>query len=365
MRWLIAAALAAVAVAAWLLLRTESGAPPRTAAPAGEEAPETPPDRLSAPRAALPPPPGAPREEPKEQLPETPAETPAEKPDPGLLHVRILDRAAAAPVAAFRYVLHVPGRARAERAVAGHEVELRLPFDVDARLRIEADGFAPQEVTVQVPAAEPERAVRLELERALALAGVELRVQTADFAPVAWLSVRARRLVREDVAGVELWHRRASNPDGVYDLPLLEAGTYELELQALTEEGATAPLLPHVERVVFAGAESIARLVQLEPGALLELELRDARGALIGEDVAVALELPGLGDPGIPWQSMLEGEPVVRRGGLPANARAVSARALPAGVGTLRLRWRDGPVHERQVVLRAGETVRVEMALPD
>lgn len=371
MRMLLAVLFAAAIAVGWLLLRSEPPTPPITGGvPQFDHADDqTPVDPMRASRARLS---EAPVEQtrPDEREPPTapvsPAEAPTAATDAGKMHVRVLDRASGAPVEAFRFVLRRPDRPREDRAVPGAEADLQMPIDRDVRLRIEADGFEPQDFTVRLTPAEPERRVRVELERAVPAAGIEIRVQTPDLAPVTHLQVHAARVDPTRPTGlVELWHRRDEDVEGHYRLPEMSAGTYSFDLQAVTETGAPLPFLTHTETIEFGGAESIARVVQLQAGALVELEVRDAGGALLGTDVLVRILHPALTDPAVRWLATIDGQPVVGVGGLPGAAAALTARALPPGTCTLQARRGDGPVIERVLTLHAGGTEKVVINLPN
>jgi hypothetical protein len=332
-------------------------------APVVEQPPNHPADRPAnvAPepvRSSVPARPAPPIDEPGTPEPTPPANALAPA-DGVVVALDVLDRATGLPVPTFRYLLDTPGAPRADREVAGAHTELVLPHGSVTTLRVEANGYVPAApIALEFAPAEMRRAVRVPLEPAPVAVGVTLDVRDPAGQPVSRVKVRALWRALDTAADAPFepaWERSSQSADGRYRLPDLAAGSYRLHVSAIDADFQPLPLVPHVAALTFYGSEQVEVRVDLAPGAIVTLELRDAAGNPLGRDVAMRLEDHAGTAIETRWRWRADAEILEAIDMLPNAGRCTLVDPLPPGRYELLTRRGDGPVVRHPFVLAAGQ----------
>lgn len=209
----------------------------------------------------------------------------------GGVRVEVRDRASNQPMTGFKVRVVYRGKQATKWVGPIQEThyDALLDLESEAVLQVEAPGYTPsEEKVVKVSALEPETEVVFFLDRAMAFTGIELRVFEASLRPAKSVRVVAE-IKQPDNTWREMWNRRASRENGVYQLPDLKAGIYRLTLRAVPPEGQLDMHVPFVKEVEFTGGEKYEVFVQLVAGARLLLKVTDAEGKVLGQDVSVRL----------------------------------------------------------------------------
>ncbi len=212
----------------------------------------------------------------------------------GKLRLEVSDRISAEPVTAFNLVMIAPGQDRVDRQVEGSSLELEIPLELAASINIEAKGFEPRLLEgIRIPRDTGQLNLPVELERILQGSGVSLELRNHLFmaVPRVRLSLSSRDLQSQDESDFRLlWQREAENETGIFPLPELAPAHYLFAIQAIDDTGELAPLMRVEHKLSYYGAEQVAIPIQLQPGALLSLEVRNRTGEILGSDVVMRLE---------------------------------------------------------------------------
>lgn len=301
-----------------------------------------------------------------------PTPEPAARPN---LRLVVREQNGNAAVAQFTYALVLPRERRTGEGEAG-EAELTVPPNTRIDVVVEAPDHVPfRDVVQSPPPGAPARTLEVFLTRAATATGIVVQLQDQNGTTVEHVRAETWRLpsAAERRAPIDwrrerpLWSRQASDPNGRYELPQLEPGTYGVRLLALDAEGRVRPLQPFVREFTLTGSNGYDERVTLEPGCALGVEVVDSSYR--------ALE-PG--QRAVEWHLRLAGGPQQRhrwihrseRGRLAADdAPPVAGRCWleePVAPGLYRLVVTvDGTQRaDFQLALRAGERQTERLVLP-
>ncbi|MBK8978428.1 MAG: hypothetical protein IPM29_21210 [Planctomycetes bacterium] len=366
------AVLILVAVGALLALRDDAAAPGPAPAPTEDSAPgAAPPVTGPARRAAaepIPAPEAVPAAPPAATPPQ-PAQAAAGAGAPAVtVALRVVSARDRTPLAGFVVAPLDPIPALPiERAVGDHRVELAIDPGRPGRVRIEAAEFLPSApVDLAAAAAAGQAEVVVELVPALRGTGVLLLVRDDRLEPVGRLRVVAfrRPLGSPDSAEEQAWSRFAEREDGAYELPDLEPAAWRFELTALDAAGEPRPLVTADVSAPFDGGGRIERAVDLAPGALLSLAVRDpATGGPLGPTVALRLQTHDAAI--VPTRFVHRSADGVTTAvdTLPVADRCALDRALPPGDYVL-LTLADGAGEPWRTPFRATAGARIDLSVP-
>lgn len=272
---------------------------------------------------------------------------------------RVLDRLGR-PIGAARVAAQAAG---AGWVVAGTDDEgryvVRMASAAPARMRVEADGYVPEELAEVVP---PQNGLEFVLARRLALEGVvRAHGQAAGGAEVT-------------VAGASGTRTVEAGPDGAFGFAALAEGRYALRA-ALDDEAA------YVDGVMVAAGDGGSGVVavELQPATTVTGKLRDRAGRPIaGGEVTLAeaesAPLPRTvtsdGDGNFRFAAVLPGSYLATAradGFYPSEPHALRVGRTPTGV-ELRLdpgATIDGRVVDERAQPVAGAEVQVSGEAPD
>lgn len=270
-----------------------------------------------------------------------------------------------ATVAPFRWSFRT-ARETLRGEAATSPSPLPLPRGTEGLLLIEADQHQPyrvEELRVPQPGA-PALLLDCALLPAVERAGVTLVVTGPDAQPIDGVRVDAFELddQNRDAAwqlGAPLWSRRASSPDGLFELPPLPVGEFGVQLVAVDGEGRPRPLTAWRGAFALTGSNGFVDHVSLEPACALTLDLQDAQGAAFDPRPhgAVQLELTRPATPGLQrrWvAAATEGAgQVTAVDALPAPAPVWLAAPVAPGAYQLEIKIGGAVRAQRTLLLRA------------
>ncbi len=269
----------------------------------------------------------------------------------------------------FRIVPVTPTPALPNERLVEFDVEFRLALEPGERcsFRVEADGYVPSDplTETRLPT-EAWRDVDVRLVPATRATGVRVLIRDDRLTPVDHLRVVASRheLGTPGAPYTEAWTRENKAADGSYELPDLQPGSWRLKLVALDGDGNPRPLLPASVEFDQDGGARVERAVDLEPGALLSLEVRDQTTGQPLDRVPVRLERTDGTEVATRWvhRDADDGHRTVAQGGLPAAGRSQLEDPIRPGGYTLKVQLPDGTILERPLQLLPGG--REDLTLP-
>ncbi len=294
---------------------------------------------------------------------------------PGRFRFQVLDQSSNLPLQEVTFTLWQNGQRLFSR-LAHNPEQLQLALEQDYQLMLEKPGYQPSEkIKFRLETSTPQQEHRLFLIPSMQATGVELRVLDQWQQPIPYLQVRAQHFNKDkDKRTGQLWHRRQQSATGIYKLPTLAPGRYLLHMQAVDAQGQTTLHLSQELDLILTGNEAMVQDVILQQGANIRLQVRNANGALLGQDVGLLLLDAQMQEQSCTWEHLQaeEGDsqqfkPLPKASvGINCLTTAAPARLqqpITPGAYTLKLQYKDGPVMERSLYLRAGETAEVEVSL--
>jgi hypothetical protein len=294
--------------------RTEPVAPSPTAALERSDAPR--------PDAAKPPPerPPAPA---AEESPPSPA------PATAALHVHVRDLVSHEGIDAWSWRF-VGAQVAVRGAAASAAAPVELPRAAAGELWIEAPGYEPFRRPFVRVGDDHAPDLDVFLRPVMKNAGIRLVVHDLDHRPVTRVRVACFGRTSGDDdrwhLDAPMWTREATHDNGDYELPPLPPGDFGVLLLGLDEQGEPRPLLPYRRTFLLTGSNGFLEDVALEPGCVLELELRTPNGEPLAE---------GAGDPTLDLR--LAGGPAVQRRWISVGHEpAVAALDRPPVAGLFR-----------------------------
>ncbi len=257
----------------------------------------------------------------------------------GALDGRIVDATTREPIETAIVQLHPV--AGTDFVVAGGTDEsgrFHLPRVPPAQfsLRVTADGYAPREQTVEVPAGPAGPAVEIALERA---PGLELRARLASGAKPGLVTVRA-----ETPAGaLVVAEQRPADAEGVVHLTTLPAGVWQL--------------------VLGTSGGGLVRLVATVPGPPVDVTFPGAAPLVV--DVPALAESPLIGSVALYDPAGKPLEVLSPSGQIDLQATVVGGRAtmaaVPAGTWRVQVETPDGRQWSAVVTTDGQRPVAVEV----
>jgi hypothetical protein len=248
--------------------------------------------------------------------------------------------------------------------------DAQVHLDTDARIQVEAKGYAPsEEKSVKVTAFAPEQKLTFHVQRVMPFTGIELRVAAATLHPAKQVRVVAE-LKKHNDTYQEVWNRTASRDDGIYRLPDLKPGTYRLTVRALPAEDTLDTHVPFVKEIEFTGGERYELPVQLEAGARILLKVVDRQGKLVGQGVKVSLLTAAGKQVRTLWEHVdAAGKPLpfvaIGANGLVQDGAARLRDPVPVGHYRLKVQRGSADVRTVPVTLRAGATKKLRVNLSE
>jgi hypothetical protein len=326
----------------WSALRTEPDAPPLPPMPATSDrtAQDAPVERESSRaierKADTKPPP--PIESPKTNEP-APAPEPAATAQIVTAVAQVSDLTDRTLIPAFRWTFRSNGKDDLRGSGKDGHADLTLPHGAQGALFVEAEGYAPERVTLTLPAlASAPIPVDVFLTRNQALVGVTISARDDQAAPVARLRLdlwqipggTADPAVGTDPTTKPVWTRMGNGTEGSFRLPDLPAGRLALRAQPVDDRGDALPLLPWRQVFAFSGNESVPFVIDFEPGLVLSLSA--AADGKPEAECAITLRRGGEVMPAI-WRSRTDdqGPGTLGQDLVTLPGTALTALAVPPG----------------------------------
>jgi hypothetical protein len=362
--------LAALAGAAFFVLR--GGRAPLPPTPTNSElseptAPSTtaPLERSDAPRPNTAKPP--PERPPAPGAAESP---PSPAPAAAALHVHVRDLVSHEGIAAWSWRF-VGSQVTVRGAADGKAAPIELPRGAAGELWIEAPGYEPFRRPLVRVDDDHEAHLDVFLRPVVKNAGIRLVVHDLDHVPVTRVRVACFGRTSGDDdrwhLDAPMWTREAAHENGDYELPPLPPGDFGVLLLAMDEQGDVLPLLPYRSTFLLTGSNGFLEDVALEPGCVLELDLRTPDGEPLAERAGdPTLDVRLAGGPAVKrrWISVGREPAVAALDRPPVAGLFRAAEPLPAGLYELTVTVHGSPRLRQSLTLRAGERQRERLLVP-
>jgi hypothetical protein len=288
----------------------------------------------------------------------------------GDVRIEVRDRATNTSLEGFEFRMFrkSDGDRLKSGATAGSRIHAAPPLDTDVLIQVEALGYEPSDKQqVKTTAMLPRRELTFFLLRHMHFTGIELQVFDSTLRPAQKVRVTAE-LEKPGGSRERVWNRQASQASGVYRLPDLRAGTYQLTVRTVSSDDHLDMHVPFQKQVVFTGAERYVLPVQLVAGARIRLEVQDQHGKLLGRGVKVSLYTAAGKEVRTLWENIdAAGKPLpfaaIGANGLVEDGAARLWDPVPPGQYRLKVQRGSGDVHTVPVTLKAGATKAVRVKL--
>ncbi len=288
----------------------------------------------------------------------------------GEVSIQVRDRATNAPVKEFEFRVFrkSDGGRLASGATVGSRAQAPVPLDTDVLIQVEAAGYEPSDKqAVKTTAFRPASELTIFLLRHMQFTGIELRVFDATLSPATTVRVVAE-LRKPNGSFERVWNRKADRANGIYRLPDLRAGTYQLTVRAVSSGDRLDMHVPFVKEVKFTGAEHYVLPVQLKAGARIRLEVQDQQGKTVGRGVKVSLYTAAGDEVRTLWENIDKaGKPLpfaaIGANGLAEDGPAMLWDPVPAGQYRLKVQRGRGEVRTVPITLETGaiKSIRVKL----